>query len=100
MLSGQQGLPGQGEMSLRRGGDHHAVDGRPGQDLVVGQTDLDNRVLFPELPDQGLVSVADEFERAELMVVANQVLAPVSASDGGGGGSGIINPFFFKSIIQ
>jgi hypothetical protein len=67
----------------RWGSDDHARDVRPRVDLVAGHAGFDTGVLVFELGENQFVLVADESEGAELVVIADQVAAPVAGADNG-----------------
>ena len=83
VLARHDGLAGQGEVGLRRGGDGHGADVVAPEDLVEGDAPLHPGILFLEHVQQGLVLVADELQGPEVVKVADKILAPISRSDDG-----------------
>ena len=70
-------------MGFSGSGNHHPVNVLSGKDVVEGKTGVHLGILFLETGKDCLVLVADELQGAELVVIANKILAPVAGADDG-----------------
>jgi len=78
VLAGPKDFPGQVVMGLGRGGDDHPLDIISSQHVGYGQASLHARIFFPEFSQNGFIVIADKAQRAQAVIVAHQVLAPVA----------------------
>jgi hypothetical protein len=68
-------------MCFRRGGNHHGINIVSRQDLMKGHAYFDTRVLFLKYGQNRFIPVTNEPQIPKLIIISNQILAPVPGTD-------------------